>query len=204
MFLDLPIIPEVDVAFAISANAVQSQANFQKMKDVISQIVEMYGQERVFYSVITYGSVPDVKIQFNDQRTDDQLITYIKSFSRASGSALAPTLEKVKEIFNQYARPGVRKVLVLITDKKSDSDENVLREKASLLEQAKIKVIPVGLGGETDNTELQILTPRKVDVITKPNTISTKYLASVIMRKLLEGTFFNLFCIFDFVIFEYY
>lgn len=187
--VDLPIIPEVDLAFAISANAAQSEANFQKMKDVIDEIVEMFGQERIHYSLIVYGSVPDVKIQFNDNFPTDELLKALKSLDRASGSALAPTLQKAQEIFNKYSRPGVRKILVVITDTKSDSGENELREKASLLEQGKIKVIPVGLGDDTDDAELEILTPRKKDVITKPDTTPSKILVKIIMRKVIEGNF---------------
>lgn len=185
--VDLPIIPEVDLAFAISANAVQSDANFQKMKDVINEIVEMFGQERIHYSVIVFGSVPDVKIQFNDNFPTDVLLKTLRSVERAVGSALLPTLQKAQEIFKNYSRPGVRSVLVVITDSKSDSDENGLRERAFLLEQDQIKVIPVGLGGETDDTELETLTPRKKDVVTKPDNTATKILVKVIMTKVIEG-----------------
>ena len=82
---------------------------------------------------------------------------------------------------------------MVITDTKSDSDENELREKASLLEQAQIKLIPVGLGSETDGTELKTLTPRKKDVITKPDTSPSKILVKVIMTKVIEG---NCSCIY--------
>ena len=185
--VDLPIIPEVDLAFAISANAFQSDANFQKMKDVINEIVEMFGQERIHYSVIVFGSVPDVKIQFNDNFPTDVLLKTLRSVERAVGSALLPTLQKAQEIFKNYSRPGVRRVLVVITDSKSNSDENGLRERAFLLEQDQIKVIPVGLGGETDDTELETLTPRKKDVVTKPDNTPTKILVKVIMTKVIEG-----------------
>ena len=187
--VDLPIVPEVDLAFAISANAAQSDANLQKMKAVIDEIVKMFGQERIHYSVIVFGSIPEVKIQFNDNLPTDELLNTLKSVDRESGSALAATLQKAQEIFNKYSRPGVRKVLVVITDTKSDSDKNELRGNASLLEQAKIKVIPVGLGSETDGTELETLTPRKKDVITKPDTSPSKILVKVIMAKVIEGTF---------------
>ena len=185
--VDLPIIPEVDLAFAISANAVQSDANFQKIKDVINEIVEMFGQERIHYSIIVFGSVPDVIIQFNDNFPTDVLLKTLRSVERAVGSALLPTLQKAQEIFKNYSRPGVRRVLVVITDSKSDSDENGLRERAFLLEQDQIKVIPVGLGGETDDTELETLTPRKKDVVTKPDNTPTKILVKVIMTKVIEG-----------------
>ena len=201
--VDLPIIPEVGLAFAISANAAQSETNFQKMKAVIDEIIEMFGQERIHYSLIVFGSVPDVKIEFNDNLPTDELLKTLKSVERASGSALAATLQKAQEIFNKYSRSGVRKVLVVITDTKSDSDENELREKASLLEQAQIKVIPVGLGSETDGTELKTLTPRKKDVITKPDTSPSKILVKVIMTKVIEGNFgciyFRLCCLTYFV-----
>ena len=197
--VDLPIIPEVDLAFAISANAAQSEANFQKMKAVINEIVEMFGQERIHYSVIVFGSVPDVKIEFNDNLPTDELLKTLESVGRASGSALAAKNQKAQEIFGKYSRPGVRKVLVVITDKKTDSDENELREKASFLEQAQIKVIPVGLGSETDGTELKTLTPRKKDVITKPDTSPSKILVNVILTKVIEGNFsciyFRLCCL---------
>lgn len=187
----MPIVPEVDLAFAISANAAKSDANFQKMKAVIDEIVEMFGQERIHYSLIVFGSVPDVKIQFNDNLPTDELLKTLKSVNRASGSALSATLQKAQDIFNKYSRPGVRKVLVVITDSTSDSDESELRGNASLLEQAKIKVIPVGLGGETDGAELKALTPREKDVITKPDTSPSKILVKVIMTKVIEGNFIS-------------
>lgn len=185
---DLPIIPEVDLAFAISANAAQSENNFQKMKDVIDEVVDVYGKERIHYSLIIFGSAPDVKIRFNDEfSSDEQLRAYIKSFKRATGSGLDATMQKAKEIFDSYARPEVRTVLVVITDKKSDSDKGELRKRASLLERAKIKVIPVGLGDEVDNTDLEVLTPHKDDVIKEPSDVPSKDLTKEIMTKVLEG-----------------
>ena len=185
---DLPIIPEVDLAFAISANAARSEANFQKMKDVIGEVVDAYGKERIHYSLIIFGSSPSVKITFNDEFASDELLkTFIGSMPIASGSALDTTLQKAKETFERYARPGVRRVLVVITDKKSDSAEGELREKASLLEMAKVKVIPVGLGEEVDDTELEIITTRSKYVIKRPSNATSKELARDIMAEVLEG-----------------
>lgn len=185
---DLPIIPEVDLVFAISANAAQSDANFGKMKRVISDVVDLYGKERIHYSVIVFGSVPDVKIQFNDVfPSGERLKSSISQFKRASGSALDAALQKAKEIFDSYARPGVKRVLAVITDKKSDSSETEVRDQSSLLEEDKIKVIPVGLGDEIDSKELEILTPRKDDVIKKPVNVSDKDLVNQVMKKVLEG-----------------
>ena len=170
------------------------------MTDAIGEVVEMYGKERIHYSVIVFGSVPSVKIQFNDSfPSDENLKASIKLFSREPGSGLDATLQKAKEIFESYARPGVQKVLVVIIDKKSDSSEGELQITATLLEEAKIKVIPVGLGDEVDNTELDVLTPRKDDVIKKPADVPSKDLTKEIMKKVLEGNmllcfFFLLAC----------
>lgn len=185
---DLPIIPEVDLAFAISANAAQSDANFEKMKDVIGEVVDVYGKERIHYSLIIFGSSPSVEITFNHELASDELLkTFIESVPIAAGSALDTTLQKAKEIFERYARPEVRRVLVVITDKKSDSAEGELREKASLLEMAKVKVIPVGLGVEVDNTELEIITTRSKYVIKRPSNATSRELARTIMAEVLEG-----------------
>lgn len=185
---DLPIIPEVDLAFAISANSIQSEANFLKMKDVITEVVHVYGKERIHYSLIIFGSTPAVKINFSDEfASDEQLKMFIKSIPSATSSALGAALQTVKEVFEGHARPGVKRVLVVITDKKSDSDEDEVRDKASLLEKAKVKVIPVGLGDEVDDTELETITPRKDDVIKKPSNVPAKDLAKEIMMKVVEG-----------------
>ena len=196
---DLPIIPEVDLAFAISANAAQSEANFQKMKDVIGEVVDVFGKERIHYSLIIFGSSPDVKIMFNDEfRSDELLKTFIELLPIAAGSALDAALQKAKEIFERYARPGVRRVLVVITDKKSDSSLDELREKASLLDMAKVKVIPVGLGEEVDNTELEILTTRNKYVIKRPSNATSRELTKDIMAEVLEG---NITILFGFIIY---
>ena len=187
---DLPIIPEVDLAFAISANAAQSEANFQKMKDVISEVVELYGKERIHYSLVIFGPSPDVKILFGDEfENDERLKSYIQTFPRASGSALDKTLQKVMEIFESHARPGVKRVLVVMTDANSDSDFKKLPLTGSQLEDAKIKVITVGLGDELDSTELKAITPRKDNVIEKPTTVQSTNLAKEIMIKVLEGDY---------------
>ena len=158
------------------------------MKDVISEVVEEYGRERVHYSVIIFGSSPDVKVLFSDNlASDERLKLHVQSFSKATNSALDATLQKVKEIFENHARPGVKRVLVVITDKKSDSDEEELRTKAALLEDAKVKVIAVGLGEEVDKTELETITARKDNVMEKPSDVPSKNLAKEIMIEVLKG-----------------
>ena len=178
----------MDLGFAISARGFQSQANFQKMKDVIKEVVEKYGQERIHYSVIVFGSKPDVKIEFSSEFSSDrQLKNNIDTFSIVQGSSLAPTLQKAKELFDKGARPGVKKVLVVIMDTTSDGDKNELQENAQLLEKAKIKVVPVGLGDEVDHKDLEVLSPHKTNTITAKSTIPTDDLTEEIMRIVFEG-----------------
>ena len=62
-------------------------------------------------------------------------------------------------------RPDARKVLVVITDKKSDSTEDEITQAAVLLQNNNVRVIPVALGSEADLKELANATLDEDDVV---------------------------------------
>ena len=82
------------------------------------------------------------------------------------------------------ARPNANKILVIITDKRSDSSESNVREAAELLEEDGIRIIAVALGRESSPDELETTTP---DVIPAKETDGAKKTADTIMEKVLNG-----------------
>ena len=78
-------------------------------------------------------------------------------------------------------------MLVVITDKISDSQGDDLKREAITLESQDIKVITVALGEESNKDELDILGPEQGDVIEANNTDGAKKTANKIMKKALEG-----------------
>ena len=70
--LDVPKIPEMNLAFAISARAVDDEANFEKMKDILKAIVQKFGSNRIHYSVITFGDPPITELPFSRRLSSDE------------------------------------------------------------------------------------------------------------------------------------
>ena len=88
---------------------------------------------------------------------------------------------------SEGARPDAKKILLLITDKKSDSSPKQLREAAQPLERDDIRVIPVAVGDQANPTELAHITPSKDNVITPGNDETSVKIAEEVMKKALRG-----------------
>lgn len=83
-------------------------------------------------------------------------------------------------------RPDAKKVLVIIIDKKSDSTEDEVRQAADLLENDKIRVIPVALGKEAGLPELTNATVDKDDVVKADKKDDPEKIADEIIMKASE------------------
>lgn len=105
------------------------------------------------------------------------------------GAALDEVVRAASKLFNDAAksRPNAKNVLVVITDKKSDSRGEDLKKEAINLQPDDIKVIAVALGEESDKHELDILTPDQGEVIDANSTDGAKKTAEEIMEKALQG-----------------
>ena len=188
--LYLPSIPEVDLAFAISAASVEADNNFKKTKAVITAIIDTYSMNKLRYGVIVFGSRASSKIRFGDVLPrDEELKTIVGSLSSPKEPpALNEALKKGKELFdNADERPNARKVLVVIVDEKSTSTFDELKRGAKRLEEDEIKVIPVAIGDEVDHAELEEMTPEKANMVNASTDIYVIDLKTRIMNKVFEG-----------------
>ena len=102
---------------------------------------------------------------------------------------MGEALREATKLLNDAAkvRPDAKNVLVVITDKKSDSRGEDLKKEAMKMRPDDIKVIAVALGEESDKNELDILTPEQDEVIEANSTDGAKKTAEEIMDKALEG-----------------
>ena len=105
------------------------------------------------------------------------------------GAALDEVLREATKLFNDAAkvRPDAKNVLVVITDKKSDSRGEDLKKETMKMRPEDVKAIAVALGEESDKDELDILTPEQGEVIEANSTDGAKKTAEEIMRKALDG-----------------
>lgn len=184
-------VPLVDLGFALSASAAEATKNFDKMKSVINAIVDQYSISRVRYGVVVYGDEAKTSIRFQQVfRNEEDLLRYLAAVKPASGgSSLEKGLEEDKELFISSAtRPKARKVLVVFTDKKSTGDEVKAKTIAEELKDQGIKVIGVGLGSESDLTELKDVATDGRHVIPAKTTDDSGDLANEVMTLAFEGT----------------
>lgn len=188
--LNLPTIPEVDLAFAISAASVEADDNFEKTKEVIKAIVDSYSMNKLRYGVVVFGTSASIQISFEDDfPSDKDLKAFISGLSGPNElPALGEALKKGKELFdNAKERPNARKVLVVIMDKKSISELDDIKDSAKLLEEGGIKVIPVAIGDEVDHAELEATTSEKRNMVNASTDVDLTDLKTRIMNKVFKG-----------------
>ena len=185
-------VPKMDVAFAISATAFQSDANFKKMQDTIKEFIDRFGvQGRVHYALVTFGDPPSIHLQFSDKSASlSTLKGLIEGVPKPSKeAALDKALRTAKMLFKPAAggRVDAEKILVVMTDRESDSSSEDSMKASKQLEHEGIRVIAVPLGDEDNVNELKPIVPIKEDVI-KPNTTDKpRDIADKIIDNMLDG-----------------
>lgn len=108
-----PPIQEIDLGFALSAASVFQNETFKLMKDTISYIIETYGTEKIYYSVLVFGDAATTKITFGQTPpSPEQLKSAIAKLSVGTGTAnLAKALEQALKLFEDAgSRPLTHKV----------------------------------------------------------------------------------------------
>ena len=167
MFFHLPpetiFSPEMDLAFVISNTAVDKDKNFEKMKDIVKGTVNKFGLFRVRYSLITFGETPDVKIRFDNVfDTQEELGKLVNNVKKGFGDAdLHKALEEARYLFAlaEDTRPNASQVLVVITDKTSDSTEDDVQFAAKKLKDDGVRVIAIALGDDFDPVSPEVIKP---------------------------------------------
>lgn len=182
-------MPETDLLFALSANAVKDRDNFQQMKDTIKAMIDQYGTSSLRYAVMTFGNVPIIRISYDAAFLDDKaLMNLVDAAQKTSGALLDSALSKAKQFFETQGRPLAKKVLVVISDIKSSSSLGDVQTQAKFLEEDDIKVIPVALGKQSDMKELSATTPNKENLVDIDEGDDPAETAEIIMLKIVKGT----------------
>lgn len=183
----------MDIVFAMNANSGDADVIFTLITDTVRKIMKDFGfgNGNIQYGAIVYGATIGTKLQLGDpffKRIED-LRDYIQKLSKqTSDPRIDKALEEALKIFQgPNARPGAKQVLIVLTDKKSTSSEEVIKTSARLLEDKNIRVIPVAIGSEADPDELRSITPYKGDVIKAKEDEEPWRLAREIIIKTLTG-----------------
>ena len=178
------------MVFAISATASNAQQTFDRMKEVIKSIFAKHGVNKIRPAIVVYADTASVRLNFDEDVTElEKLIQRIDNIPQSTGTPdLEGALQLAKSLFSG-ARPEAKKILVIITDSRSDSSPEAIKEQAHELEGEDVVVIPVGMGAQVDPSELKNTTPHKNNVILAKKTDDADDVANKILEKALEGIF---------------
>ena len=183
-------VPRIDLGFVISATAVSASDTFERIKDTITAIVDEYGiTDRLRYGLIVFGRNAVQKLSFSEESDINSLKAKIKSSQRQGGEPnLQKALEEAKRLFDsEPAEPDVKKVLVVITDRRSTGRPEDVKEAVLPLEEGGVKIVPVAVGSSADPTELEGITSNRGYLIETQRKLDPDLTAEKIMEKVLQG-----------------
>lgn len=190
--LDYPDVPQIDITFAINTAATDADKTFEVLRDAVKNIINMHNPDRIRYSIVIYGDSATPVVSFSKDPQDvRKLLKAVDKLPQPSGLPdLKVLLEEAKKVFEKDSgRPKAAKVLVVVTDSKSPSASDDIKEAARPLEDEGITVIAVAVGDEASSKQLEKMTPENqipvsVDKDEDPGDIGDK-----IMDKVLEGEY---------------
>ena len=165
------------------------------MTSTITSIINSYGQRKISYGLIVYGSTAVSRIQLTERfSSDEQLKSYVKMFQRVDGGAdLSAALENAKNLFSGEIPEG-RKVLVVMTDSKATGDNSKVQPIADELHEMRVKIVTVAMGDEADRSELRPLSPNKDISLMDSSEESPKQLGDRIMTEVVKCKSNTFFC----------
>lgn len=183
--------PQIDLAFVISAYATSAADTFQRIKDTLNAIVEEYGVTgRIRYGLVTFGRDATQTLSFSEEISDiNSLKAKIRFTQRPFGEPdLQRALEEAKKLFDsEPKRPDAKKVIVVITDKKSTSRPEDVKKSFIPLEEGDVIVVPVAVGSSGDPNELERITSNRGYLIKTERELDPDVTAEQIMDKVLKG-----------------
>ena len=158
MFLFSLAVPvKLDVGFILGASSSNADQNFETMKKIIKEMLKAYtvSLEYTRVGLVLYGTTANVVSYLKDSTDLDTILDVLNGLEYlGDGTDLKNALLKSNsELFvpANGARFGIEKVLVLLTDKKSDVDPV---STAKSIVRDGVNVVCIGVGSEVDKNEI--------------------------------------------------
>ncbi|KAL9959836.1 hypothetical protein ACROYT_G033194 [Oculina patagonica] len=185
-----PNMPEIDLAFAISATSASSNQSYALMQNTIKQLIDTYGVDKIHYSLIVYGASVVRVVNFNTSfpiSASDLKAAIDAQPPLSGGPVLTDALQEAFRVFNETeVRPNAKKVLVVMPDANSGAADNSLSAAVKPVEDIGVLVLSVGVGGGVDRNELSVISPNPNDVISASLNENPSVVAGNIIDRILN------------------
>ncbi|XP_020029331.2 collagen alpha-1(XX) chain isoform X1 [Castor canadensis] len=169
-----------DMVFLVDGSWSVGHSHFQQVKDFLASVIEPFeiGPDKVQVGLTQYSGDPQTEWDLNSFHTREQVLAAVHSLRYKGGNtftglALTHVLgQNLKPVAG--LRPEAAKVVVLVTDGKSQDD---VRMAAGMLKDIGVDVFTVGVKN-ADEAELKLLASRPLD-ITVHNVLDFPQLATL-------------------------
>ena len=157
------------------------------MTDAIDSLLQKYDSSKIRYGLIVYDDDASVIVHLRNATYADQVREVLETIEEPSGgSALDKALEKAADMFADAGdRQDADRVLVVLTDKSSGLDEDLVSGTVMRLEQMVVKIIPVAVGDEVSPVEFVIVT-NKGNIIESEKDKDPDELSEEIMERVIS------------------
>ena len=155
--------------FAVSATGQDADEAFKLMRDTISSLLQRYDSSNIRYGLLIYGS-DAITVSHLQNHTDvDKIKEELTTVKASVGpSAVNVALEAAEKMFSTAEeRRDADRVLVILTDKNSLADKDVVLDATQPLEKMAVKIIVVAVSNEVNPDGFK-------DVTNKENIIETQ------------------------------
>ena len=135
--------------------------------------------------VVVFGSDTEAAISVQENTNNNVQTDVKRLFPKFGVPDLDSALSEARRVFKTSGRPNARKVVVVISDRGSDSSYGDIKAEADLLVEDDIVLISVVIGKDADSKELEEFTPHEVTETTTDE--DPKELGKKIMILVLKG-----------------
>lgn len=149
---------EADIAFLLDGSGSVSREDFDKMKEFVKRLINSFLGKGTQFAITQYSTDPTTHYYFNSFNTGTYWANQIDRISQNRGWTYTAKgiIDVVKNVFSPLSgsRPNVKKILIVITDGKSN-DRNTLPTATNLADQKKIVRFAIGVGDAFSDEDAQ-------------------------------------------------
>lgn len=159
MFFIFTVCHVADISFVVDSSRSIYPPDFEKGLEFLSNLTSHFqiGPNRVRVSTVLYGDrvYTDTAFGFDKYLSNANLSRAILDLEFRAGDRTftGKALKYMREKQMVLARPGVERVVVVLTDGKSSDNPSTVSEAAATKAKG-IKIIAIGVGSGTDHQEL--------------------------------------------------
>jgi len=159
-----------DLGFAIDGSNSIDNNEYRLTKDFVKDVIGIFtiSEQGTHVGLLEYASEASIKIYFDDYFETGELLEFVETLTQAQGGStnIGRGLEKTLDLFSSDngMRDKVEKLFIFFTDGTNTDRNEDLTQYTRKIKNKGITTIAVGVGSDTNATELATIASSKNNV----------------------------------------